>query len=252
MSFLFYVIGNGRKGYLERTIASWEFNLADKPKYKVIFDDSGNSEYRDWLNKKFGNKFEIFPISDINVGHNVATNIIFDYIRNLDIDYVLQVEEDWILNRELNVAEIIKTMDYNPDILQMRIPRTAWYSDGYFDDIKSGSLVLRYINDLGSQYSFLDNRWYKIRNYNYFWSHNPCIFNKKIAYENYGDLEIYKDKYIHNKENFYHEYNFGIYLFNKYPNSSFGYWAKNPFDSYVTHIGIHNDNLIRQIPDLKI
>lgn len=237
MSYCWFILGNGRGRYLERTVASWEANLHGEPDYKIIFDDSGNQEYREWLNNKFGDRFIIMPISETNVGHSEAINFIFKTLQQLKVDYALEVEEDWMLNRPLRVFEIIASMKKNKHITQMRIPRTIWYEyNGHTDDIEYGSLL--------KQYSDIDTptkskgKWYEFRTTRYFWSHNPSIFPVSICNVNYPHTGIGS------------EYDFGISLLEENEDYTFGYWAKNLYDSYVTHIGYHDKFLRNGLPEL--
>lgn len=241
MRFCWFVLGNGRRGYLERTIASWETNLVESPEYKIIFDDSGNASYIKWLNDTFGDRFTIVPISSKSLGQKAAIAFIFDYIKTLDVDYVLQVEEDWMLNRPLNLSNIGKALQLNPDIIQMRIPRVVWYAPYHVLDINAGSLLLHHMNIPGTETAVNSNdtnSWYEWRGEFYFWSHNPNVFNKKILYEDYRSITE-KD----------HELSFGKHLMNKYPNAYSGFWAANPYDAYITHIGIRDDNILKQMPN---
>jgi hypothetical protein len=240
MSYCWFILGNGRKGYLERTIASWEANLKDQPKYKIIFDDSGNKEYLDWLNKTYGDRFDIVATGTSAVGQRAALDFIFNFIKHLDVDYILQVEEDWMLNRPLSISEIAEVLDLNPNILQMRIPRVVWYAPHNVLDINAGSILLHQINQPDSWALFkTDNKnsWYEWRGNFYFWTHNPNLFRKEVLSEEYGSIT---------EES--HEYFFGKRLMDKYPNASSGFWASNPYDAYITHIGIRDDNLLSQMP----
>lgn len=240
MDYCWFILGNGRKGYLERTIASWETNLTETPKYKIIFDDSGNKEYVDWLNKTYGNRFDIVSINSVAVGQRLALDFIFKFIKRLDVDYVLQVEEDWMLNRPISISEIAKVLDSNPNIIQMRIPRVVWYAPYHVLDINAGSILLHHINDPNSSASFKTNNknsWYEWRGNFYFWSHNPNVFRKEILDEEYS---LTTDDS--------HEMSFGKHLMSKYPNGSSGFWATNPYEAYITHIGIRDENLLKQMP----
>jgi|GEM_PF-398438 len=241
MKFCWFVLGNGRRGYLERTIASWETNLVETPEYKIIFDDSGDARYVKWLNDTFGDRFTIVPIGNKARGQKVAIQTIFNYIKNLDVDYILEVEEDWMLNRPLKLSSIGKAIESNPDILQMRIPRVVWYAPYHVLDINAGSLLLHHMNIPGTMTSVNNNdtdSWYEWRGDFYFWSHNPNVFSKKILTEDYNAITE-KD----------HELSFGKYLMKKYPNGSSGFWATNPYDAYITHIGIKDDNLLKGMPN---
>lgn len=231
-NFAFVILGNGRKGYLERTIASWETNLIDAPKYKAIFDDSGNSEYRNWLKQTYGDRFSIYAVDFVPAGQAKAVQSMFDYIKNLDVDYVVWTEEDWVLFRSLDTKEIFETLKQNINVLQMRIPRTIWYADYHLFDLNAGSLLLDYIEDKNAGWSY--DKWFNVKTSHYFWSHNPCVFLKDIVNNPYptdGD----------------HEFKFGTALLDSNPNATVGFWANNPYDGYVTHIGIKSTLVLNSL-----
>lgn len=239
--FAIFFLGNGRKGYLERTIASWEANLIDMPKHKIIFDDSNNDEYIVWLTNKYQDKFSIVPIKDNPYGHAGALRQIFNYLKDVDVEYFLYVEEDWMLFRPLQIKKIISTMAENKHILQMRIPRTIWYSDDHHIDLESGSILKHHLDLPRSKWSQKSD-WFEWRGKFYFWSHNPSVFDKRILNE----------AYPLDKTHGQHEYSFGINLLNKYKNGVSGFWAKNIYDAYITHIGIRNPEMLKQISEKEI
>jgi hypothetical protein len=239
--FCWFILGNGRKGYLERTIASWESNLIGDVEHKIIFDDSGDAKYVKWLNKTFGDRFKIVPVAEKSVGHVAALGFIFQYIKQLDVDYVLQLEEDWMLNRPLDISRIATVLQENPNILQMRIPRVVWYAPYHLADIEAGSQLLHQTNLPKTKTKLRNNdqdSWYEWRGDFYFWSHNPSVFSKKILEESYDSIT-----------DDYHEHAFGKLLMKKYPNGTSGFWAKNPYDAYINHIGIRDDGVLGGLPD---
>jgi hypothetical protein len=241
-SFAMFFLGNGRKGYLERTIASWEANLIDTPKHQFIFDDSGDAGYVAWLKKNYSN-YEVVAVSDKPVGQVKAIDFIFNKLKELDVDYILEIEEDWMLFRKIDIKSIIDVLEDNPNILQMRIPRTVWYSDYHTLDIEAGSLLNHHIGINGSHTEFKSNdesSWYEWRGSFYFWSHNPSLFPKHMLNENYGDVQ---------EED--HELAFGKQLMKKYPKGVVGWWAENPYDAYIPHIGIRDDKLLKGLPNLR-
>lgn len=231
--FCLFVLGNGRRAYLERTIASWEENLVEKPDYQIIFDDSGDSNYRQWLQDKYGDRFDIVYFDAHPVGQTKAVQSIFDYIRDLDVEYVLELEEDWLLFRELSLQPIFDVLKNYPDVVQMRIPRTIWYADYHRFDLDAGSLLLDYINNKNAEYEFM-GKWFNIRSDAYFFSHNPNVFRKDLINKSYNESGD-------------HEHSFGINLMNENPKATFGYWSSNPYDGYVTHIGIKDNNLLNSL-----
>lgn len=235
MDYCWFVLGNGRGRFLDRTIASWEANLIDTPKHKIIFDDSGNSEYREWLQNKFGNRFVVVPISEHAVGQPAAINFIFNYLSGLDVDYFLEIEEDWMLNRPINISEIASKISTMNDVCQIRIPRAVWHeTNTHYLDLQHGTLLNYYLSNY--TYSKQDNL-YEIESDSYFWSHNPNIFSRHILNHKYPQQGIES------------EYLFGKLLFES-SYRAFAYWATNPYESYVSHIGYHEKYLGNALPEI--
>jgi GR25 family glycosyltransferase involved in LPS biosynthesis len=231
--YAMFIVGNGRKGYLERTIASWEANLVGQPKAKIIFDDSGDHEYVAWLNKKYGKSYTVVPIPNAPAGHAKVMQFIFEYLKSLPISFFLQLEEDWMLFRPIDIQKIISVLKSNKHIIQMRIPRTIWHSEYHDLDIKAGSLLAHHIGMKNTKTRIKDG-WYEWRGDYYFWSHNPNVFHKDILQFDYDNVNR-------------HEYEFGLKVFKGSHSNYCGWWASNIYDGYVTHIGIRDEKLLREI-----
>jgi hypothetical protein len=238
MEYSWFILGNGRKGYLERTIASWEANLLEKPKHSFIFDDSGKESYVEWLKDKYSDRFTIVAIGRDSAGQALAMQKIFDTMKNLDTEYFLGIEEDWMLFRPISISDISNELNKDENILQMRIPRTIWHSGYHRLDMDAGSLLLHYIKDTKNEISRFLGKWFEIRNSFYFWAHNPSVFHKKILEERYPNTKS-------------HEYDFGIQLLKKYPDAVVGFWASNPYEGYITHIGYRDNDLLESLPKLS-
>lgn len=243
MSLTLFILGNGRSGYLDHTIRSWKENLITEPEFQIIFDDSGDKDYIKYLNDRYGSAFRIVPVAEGSVGQQKALSFIFNYLKKIDTDFYLQLEEDWVLNRPLELSGITDVLSDNPNILQMRIPRTIWYTEKhYFDLMYGGHMSWQKEGKPGGLVERSDGycSWFEKRSTSYFWSHNPNVFGKQIL--NY--------KYPESRGNIDHEQLFGLNLLKKSPKHVIGYWAQNLFDTYVTHIGYHDLELEEKINSL--
>ena len=234
--YTLFILGNGRKGYLERTIHSWETNLIEKPKNKIIFDDSGNNEYLNYLTEKFGNRYKIVQVGDKPMGQAYAMNFIYDYLSKLDTDYFLQLEEDWILLRPIAISKLINILKDNHNVLQVRLPRTIVN----LEDLKYGSTTGRLVNSGGTSRSTFrtknDESWYEWRGDLWFWSHNPSVYHRNILSKIYPVSGMYD-----------HERTFGINLLNENKDYLIAIYSSNLYDAYVHHIGMHDDNVLKYI-----
>jgi hypothetical protein len=121
---------------------------------------------------------------------------------------------------------------------KMDFQKTIWHSSYHRLDIDSGSLLMYHINDPRNEIFRFSKEWFEVRSSFYFWSHNPSVFNKKILNEKYPDTKS-------------HEYDFGIGLLNKYPEGVIAFWASNPYEGYITHIGHRDVELLKTLPKLK-
>lgn len=234
--YTLFVLGNGRKGYLERTIHSWELNLTEKPKHKIIFDDSGNNEYLNYLKQKFGNEYEIVQVGSKPMGQVYAINFIYNYLSKLDTDYFLELEEDWILLRPVTISKLISILKNNKNILQVRLSRTIVN----IEDLKYGSTTGRLINSVKpSESKFINNEegsWYEWRGDLWFWSHNPSVYNRNMLSKIYPESGAYD-----------HERTFGINLLNENKDYKIAIYSSNLYDAYVHHIGVHNNEVLKYI-----
>lgn len=240
-NFAVFFLGNGRKGYLERTIASWQANLKEKPYRQIIFDDSGDKKYFNSLQKKYRNDFEVVQITNNKMGHAGAMGFIFKYLKSIEVDYFVQVEEDWMLFRELSIIDIINVLEENKNIAQMRLPRAVWYNPEYYKDIESGSLLKNHL-DLPEVEWLQRDGWFDWRGPRYFWTHNPSVFHKSILNNEYPQIKVHGQ----------HENEFGKVLLDQDPKLYSSFWARNIYDAYVLHIGFYDEKLKQRLNKTNI
>lgn len=240
-NFVVFFLGNGRRGYLERTIASWQANLKEKPYKQIIFDDSGKHEYFNSLSQKYSKDFEVVEITNNAMGHAGAMKFIFSYLKQIDVDYFVQVEEDWMLFRELPVSEIMDTLENNKHLSQMRLPRAVWYNPQYYKDIESGSLLKNHLDLPGVSWLKKD-KWFEWRGPRYFWTHNPSVFHRSILDNDYPQILTHGQ----------HEGEFGKMLLDKNPEYMSGFWATNIYDAYILHIGFYDSKLLERLNNTSI
>lgn len=230
--YTLFILGNGRKGCLERTVASWEKNLIDQPKHKIIFDDSGNQDYREYLKKRFGDRFTIVPIGDDIMGQIYGINFIYNYLNELDTDYIFELEEDWVLFRPLEIKNLIEILDSNQNIVQVRVPRTPWTELDFY----SGSHTSYFLSMDESKSCFIKYNglsWYEWRGPYWFWSHNPSLYRKSVTILPYPGEGDHED----------HEMKFGFNLLEQNKDAVIAIYGENVYDAYIYHIGTIDENV---------
>ena len=107
--------------------ASSAYDICDR----VIFDDSGNEEYREWLRYSFPN-FKVIPISDTPFqGYSYVMSFIWDWIRQHPyLDYIFHQEEDFTFTNSIPMQDMTLALDELPDTLaQIVLQRQPWFAN---------------------------------------------------------------------------------------------------------------------------
>lgn len=154
------VITNGRRGCLERTIASIEQHIRPGFTDRLICDDSGSDAYAGWLR-------EAFPAYRIDahrhLGHGPAVARAFQLASRMDADWVFVCEDDMEYQQPIDLAAMAAEMDDNPDLSQMILRRQAWFPA----EVEAGGMIERFDPSLFSERSQNGTTWIEHRQ---FWS----------------------------------------------------------------------------------
>jgi hypothetical protein len=174
---------NGRKEYILPTINSWKNFIDSNINNKIIIDDSGNQEYRDWLSETFPD-FTIMPLGENNMGFSFLMKT---WLTNLKFEskYLLLLEDDFLLLENIDVDKILNILDNNDNIIQLCLKRQAWSQE----EVAAGGMIERIYN--GSNFIQKDG-WFEHRE---FFTTNPSFMNverlrryAKPIYENSSEL----------------------------------------------------------------
>jgi len=208
---------NGRKEYIVPTVESWKAFIDKNVNNKIIIDDSGNQEYREWLSETFPD-FTVLPLGVVNRGFSFllktwTTNLGFDS------EYILLLEDDFLLLEDIDCENMINILETNSDMLQLTLKRQAWSRE----EVAAGGMIERIYND--SNFT-QESGWFKHRE---FFTTNPSFININRL-RNYAKLVYGVDELISEAE-------FGARLFKNNPNAYCAFLG-NIFDKYkVEHIG---------------
>lgn len=213
----------GREEYLDDTISSWE-SLSKIGEYaRIIFDDSGNADYRSMLSKKYP-QYKIVAISDRNLGLNHAYNFAFKYLKQSGFECTLWIEDDQKLLRSLDLEDMLDVLKSN-NLLQLSTIRKPFF-----------------YNELGykSVVDFLVNTGWPIEQRNKFimhsamWANHPNIFMNSILEVEYpADLDTATS-----------EMRFGKKLLSYFPRRTFGFYGNIDDEPQSEHIGKNSMNTI--------
>jgi hypothetical protein len=155
---------NGRKEYIVPTIDSWKNFIDTNINNKIIIDDSGNQEYRDWLASTFPD-FQILELGEKNMGFSFLMKT---WLVDLDIksEYFLLLEDDFLLLEELDTENILNILN-NEHLIELSLKRQAWSAE----EINAGGMIERIFN--GTNFVQRDG-WFEHRE---FFTTNPSFIN---------------------------------------------------------------------------
>jgi len=119
---------DGRSEYLSQTVKSWETHSDIlKSKNKLIFDDSGDESYREYLRNTYTN-YKIVPISENRVKINRAIHFAHQYIKSLNCSHTVWIEDDQILLLDINILNMIEIIE-REKLLQLSLVRAPFFYD---------------------------------------------------------------------------------------------------------------------------
>lgn len=201
---------NGRQEYIKRSLSTLH-KLHGNFSRILIHDDSGNSDYRNWL-KQYG--YEIAYTE--RVGFAKAMISAWDKLREDKNEWIFHLEEDFIFLEDIYIDAIIDVMNHNKHIVEMVLLRQPI---GHRERMKGGIIA-----------SHPERYEDKTDNTNYWVEHrvnfscNPCLYRKSLIskYE-WPDTP-------------YSEREYGKKLFSE-PEVRCAYWGKSTDQPRVYHIG---------------
>lgn len=208
---------NGRKEYIVPTIDSWKNFIESNVNKKMIIDDSGNPEYRQWLAETFPD-FEIIALGEENMGFSY---LLKTWTTSLEFksEYMLLLEDDFLLLDNIDLQTILEVLDNNASLLEMTLKRQAWSGE----EIAAGGMIER----IYKKEKFIQHDgWFTQRE---FFTTNPSFIN-------INRLREYA-KQIYQPDEIISEGEFGSRIFNSNPDVYSAFWG-NVFDTHkVEHIG---------------
>lgn len=217
MSVTLLIMSDGRKMFIEPTLAAIDAGnkLIGPITRKLIHDDSGDAEYAQWLNTKYGDEYEVYSTGRRS-GFGGAIISAWNQLQNDNNDWVFHLEDDFVIEEVVPLGEMMTVMDQNPHLVQMALLRQAWNPD----EIAVGGVI-----EMDPEaYTESDNGLHKWREHSKFFTTNPSLYRKELVVQHPWPVG-------NNSEGLY-----GIELFSDGIHKS-GYWGGTGTGPKVRHIG---------------
>lgn len=162
----------GRRGYLEQTLASADEQVSGPITRTVIFDDSGDPAFTDWL---------------YTLGHSVASwgaNVGFTesmflarrwLTRHATEPYVFHLEEDFTFDEPVDLTDLVGVLDGNPHLDQVAFLRHAYFPR----ELRAGGIM----EEHPEAYTIRsDDKGRKWAEHALFWTCNPSVYRMDLAH----------------------------------------------------------------------
>lgn len=171
MSIVLLVMTDGRKDCIERTIPSALACLEGPITRRVIYDDSGDPQHRDWLASMFPT-FELIHATH-RQGFGGAIRYAWARLAHGPERYILHLEDDFTFNAPVPLNGLVQVLQANPHIAQMALRRQPW---GPREELAGGVIEQHpdaYVEHTLGKYAWLEHRL--------FWTTNPSLFRRTMC-----------------------------------------------------------------------
>lgn len=208
------VLTDGRRGYLGRTLNSFELSVTQAPigRRVIVNDCPDDPEHEAWIDTLgFDTHLRPEPRRRGFAGAIAAGWEAVD-----GTDFVFHLEDDFIFTRHVDLVAMARVLDAHPYLTQMALRRQAW-NDG---EVAAGGVIEQH-PDAYQDRSAGPNHWLEHR---LFFTTNPSLYPRWIRDRSWPACAG-------------SEGTFSLGLFED-PALRSGYWGRRTDDPWVLHIGV--------------
>ena len=197
------VMTDGRSDCIRRTIPQAEEQLLGPIAAKVIHDDSGDPEYRAWLEGEFPS-FTVIGGPERR-GFGGAIQSAWSFCRVLPGQYVFHLEDDFSLEREVDLTAMREVLDSHPYLVQLALLRQA-----VNESERAAGGVIEQHPDEYERKSWDGHAWLE---HQLFFTTNPSLYRVSLCGRGWPDGS--RSEGI-----------FGVQLFAEQPKFRCGFWGE--------------------------
>jgi hypothetical protein len=216
MSVLLLVMTDGRRDCIKRTIPSLEEHLQGNITRRVVHDDSGDEDYRDWLVGKFDD-YEVIFHPEGRQGFGGAYRNAWRFLTGAREPFVFSTEDDFIFGRTVDLDAMRTVLALRPHLTQLALRRQPWNAE----ELAAGGVIEQHPDDYTDMVGYGGKKWLEHR---LFFTTNPSLFRRRLCLQGWPDVE-------------HSEGHFSLELFGQNPKTTCGFWGGRSDGPWVTHIG---------------
>lgn len=170
MSVILLVVTDGRGDCIAQTVPSALAHLRGDITYKLIFDDSGDMAYRDWLVATFPEFDVIHPMA--RQGFGGAIRSAWSHLSVRPERFVFHCEDDYRFNRPVDLGVMGRLLEDRPYLAQVALRRQA-----VGHEIPHGGFMEMY-PDWYVDCADVERSWIETtRNF----TTNPCLYRRHLC-----------------------------------------------------------------------
>lgn len=216
MTVCLLVVTDGRRDCISQTIPSALANLNGPITRRVLYDDSGDPNHRDWLACNFPT-FELVWHPDGRQGFGGAIRCAWAHVLQDHETHVWHAEDDFTYNRRVPIDDLLHTLDHRPHLIQLALRRQAWNEH----ERLAGGIVEQHPDEY-EDHSSPHGSWLEHR---LFFTTNPSLYRRSL---------IEQQEWPEGRES---EGHFTHRILASDPDARFGFWGSRFTSPWVTHIG---------------
>lgn len=147
------VMTDGRKECIKRSIPSAIASLNGPITHRIIHDDSGDPEYKQFLKDNFPT-FDIIG-QNSRQGFGGAIKYAWETLRcYYPNTFVFSTEDDFLFNESIDLYHLMDILIKNPHLAQIALKRQPWNAQ----EIAAGGIVEQHPQDYEDKESWLEHR----------------------------------------------------------------------------------------------
>lgn len=205
------VMTDGRGECLKQTIPSALAMLDGPITNRVIFDDSGDPEYRRWISSTLPT-FELVT-RPTRQGFGGAIRAAWEHLKQQKNEYIFHLEDDFTFNRSVPLNDMIKVLEDHPYLYQLALRRQAWNSDEH----AAGGVIEQHPDAYIQKENWIEHKLY--------FTTNPSLYRRSLLERGWPNV-------INSEGIFTHQ------ILNSDPAAQFGLWGQRTEPTWVEHIGL--------------
>lgn len=207
------VMTDGRRGCITEAVASFD-QLHGPITRRVIHDDSGDDDYREWLTVTFP-EFQLLT-TEGRSGFGGAYANAWRCLSRVPERFVFSTEDDFVFTRPVDLQAMADVLDGCPSLHQLALRRQPWNDQ----ERAAGGIVEQHPGDYVEFVDQAHRRWLEHRR---FFTTNPSLYRRSLCGRGWPNVP-------HSEGIFSHQ------LFAD-PDARCGFWGARDSGEWVRHIG---------------